>query len=286
MATAPALRTAPKALVLAAVLSVTAAPSVWALDCVPQQADILQMNLCNSGAAPCYEDGQAIPEATSLITTSDDPPDIVTVNEICLSDVEAADGGPGPLVEAMEQVHDEVDYNFHSSGVTCQDGTPYGNVVMVNGELSDFEPVEQEGDYHAQDSDPDALGEDGEDRGYACLEYPEFAACATHLSRHEETAGRQAEELMGLGGQMAGGNTISGGDFNLEYSEGGFWNDLFGDDSLNVQGCVPDGYYRKGNGGVMHIVSPDAFEFGDGGTIDMEHTDHSSLRIDVTIPCS
>src|SRR5215204_2495884 len=45
----------------------------------------LQLNLCNSGFASCYRNGQSIPEAQAVI--SNWYPDVVSLNEVCLSDV-------------------------------------------------------------------------------------------------------------------------------------------------------------------------------------------------------
>src|ERR1044071_6746003 len=46
---------------------------------------VLQMNLCNSGFAGCYDGGQSVPEAAAAIQGS--APDVVTLNEVCQSDV-------------------------------------------------------------------------------------------------------------------------------------------------------------------------------------------------------
>jgi hypothetical protein len=47
---------------------------------------MLQMNLCNSGLAGCYEGGRAVTEAYSKITAQ--RPDVVTLNEICAGDIQ------------------------------------------------------------------------------------------------------------------------------------------------------------------------------------------------------
>lgn len=47
----------------------------------------------------------------------------------------------------------------------------------------------------------------------------------------------------GLSGAV--GDTIVGGDLNLEYDKGG---------SLNVQKCVPNGFARKGDAGCNRLL--------------------------------
>ena len=46
---------------------------------------VLQMNLCNSGLASCYDGGASVPEAATVI--EDTAPDVVTLNEVCQGDV-------------------------------------------------------------------------------------------------------------------------------------------------------------------------------------------------------
>jgi hypothetical protein len=50
-----------------------------------QSSKILQLNLCNSGFAGCYQGGKAFGEGGSAIRLVS--PNAVTVNEVCLEDV-------------------------------------------------------------------------------------------------------------------------------------------------------------------------------------------------------
>jgi hypothetical protein len=61
--------------------------AIWLLPAANAQTTlrVLQMNLCNSGLAGCYEGGRSINEAYNRITGQ--RPDIVTLNEICSRDV-------------------------------------------------------------------------------------------------------------------------------------------------------------------------------------------------------
>src|SRR5690606_29976807 len=59
-------------------VTVDALPSGYAFE-------TLQLNLCNSGVASCYAGGRSIGEAISVI--ANESPSLVTLNEICRSDV-------------------------------------------------------------------------------------------------------------------------------------------------------------------------------------------------------
>jgi hypothetical protein len=89
------------------------------------------MNLCNGGAADCYEGDAAIGEAGGFIYALS--PDLVTLNEICLGDVK------DHLFQTMGEqwLGDWVYYAFwpawdrRTDGpYHCKNGDLYGNAVM------------------------------------------------------------------------------------------------------------------------------------------------------------
>ena len=83
--------------------------------------DVLQMNLCNSGWAGCYT-GRSVAEAASVIRARD--PDVVTLNEICRSDVHRLVRalGSASRVAAFQPAIDR----RTGEPVACRDGEPYG----------------------------------------------------------------------------------------------------------------------------------------------------------------
>lgn len=232
----------------------------------------LQLNLCNSGYAGCYADGQSIPEGVSLVTSR--RPDLVTVNEICEDDVVTA------LFPAMAEAwpNDYVFWVFapaarRSSGgpVTCMNGQRYGIGLVGHVAADGWAGFEFEGErYEPQDPDQDEM------RAWACaLATGNYYACVTHLANADHDAGfAQCSQLMSTivpqywgahGGELP---TIVGGDFNLTF--GG---------SPDVQDCVPTGWYRKGDGSVQHIIATDSFAFDSTEETDLEFSDHPAWLV-------
>jgi hypothetical protein len=241
------------------------------------------MNLCNSGKADCYASGLVIPEAGDLIRETE--PEQVTVNEICESDVDH-------LQSSLAEVWPN-DYTYSAfapamnleknEAILCTNGQPYGSAVL--GRLSVDQVVYGAMvTYEAQDGT-------AESRTAVCA-YPYFddiLACSTHLSAKSETVALdQCNELMHTAipellniyipdaiSKEPSGRTIVGGDLNLEYDKS---------DSQNVQLCVPDGYTRKGDGDVMHVIFSNDFEFVDTATYGITYSDHPALWIVLNIP--
>lgn len=227
----------------------------------------LQLNLCNSGFASCYRNGQAIPEAQTVISTW--YPDVVSLNEVCLSDVQ------NRLFPTMSQIW-SLDWTFYvfmpawnvanNAPYQCSAGRgQYGNAVLGHVLAEDWAGMTPYGGiYQWQASNTN------EWRSWACgAALGNYVACATHLaSNNGDAAMLQCNELLRTrvpGVWTASGYrpTVVGGDFNLKY--GG---------SPNIQNCVPSGWYRKGDGDVQHwfIRSELAFDFS--RTIGMTYTDH------------
>jgi len=236
-----------------------------------QTRRLLQMNLCNSGLAGCYEGGRAIDEAYGKITGQ--RPDIVTLNEVCSADVER-------LWEAMRsvwpgQVGDEVigktllfapalngntDQNYR-----CANGDEFGNGIIWHS--TDPTVIGTIGIYSNQDTG-------AEKRSFGCVNIMPSGpyACVTHLSASSEpVALAQCRELMSHIVATAAQSSVSafvGGDFNLEYDTA---------DAENVQNCVPGGFYRKGDGDVQHFIAQNALAFVSRTTIGMSYTDHRAF---------
>jgi hypothetical protein len=232
----------------------------------------LQLNLCNSGQAGCYADGQSIPEGVSVVTSR--RPDLVTLNEVCEIDVE------GELFAAMTEAWPD-DYVFwvfapaarRSSGgpVTCNNGQRYGVGLIGHVAAASWTGFEFEGErYEPQDPGQDEM------RAWACaLATGNYYACVTHLTNADHDVGfDQCSQLMSTivpqywgahGGELP---TIVGGDFNLTF--GG---------SPDVQDCVPTGWYRKGDGDVQHVIATDSFAFDSTEETSLEFTDHPAWLV-------
>jgi hypothetical protein len=239
---------------------------------------LLQMNLCNSGIAGCYEGGKSITEAYGKITSQ--RPDIVTLNEICAGDVSR-------LWEAMQSVWPG-EVGNDSLGKTllfapawnggtgqsykCANGDEYGNGLIWHS--TNATVMATTGIYANQDSG-------SEKRSFGCVHIMPSGpyACVTHLSAASEpVALAQCKELMshviGAASQGALGAVV-GGDFNLEYDTG---------DPENVQNCVPAGYYRKGDGDVQHFIAQNSLTFVSRTTLAMSYTDHRAFLMIVSSP--
>lgn len=210
---------------------------------------VLQLNICNSGRAPCYS-GRAIGEAGRLIRAR--RPSVVTVNETCRSDlapIRAATGYRGV---------------FTQSGIrTCVNGAAYGNAIFVSPGTSTG-AIERH-TYRAQDPDP-------ERRTLTCLLASAVTVCVTHL---DNVARReQAAEMKRLIGRHARrGPTVLGGD----------WNMRFGGDP-DAQDYVPAGMFRKGDGGVQHVLASGTLGFVRTRITALDWTDHPALEVTLRRP--
>ena len=232
----------------------------------------LQLNLCNSGFANCYAGGLSIPEGADLIYAT--APNVVTVNEICSSNVVELQG------QLREAWPDDWTYSVFMSAENeataqrykCKDSDAfYGSAILGRVEKGAWSGVKgYGGQYTRQDST-------NEGRIFACADVKgDMLACATHLAAKPaaDVALAQGKALMfdvipylrTL--TAATGKTIVGGDFNLKYGE-----------EVNVQDCVPNGFTRKGDGDVQHVIFSNALTFEDTKKYGLSYTDHDGFLV-------
>lgn len=235
---------------------------------------ILQLNLCNSGVAKCYDGGASVPEGASVIRST--APDVVTLNEICEPDVaqlasalSAAYAG-STVVWAFKAAQDR------NSGTAykCKNGTSYGIGLIAHVPAPYNGHQVFSGIYAAQDT------KSAEMRAWLCLSATgSYHACTTHLaSTSGSVALSQCKDLMTNivpAVRAAGGSApaVVGGDLNMKYRG-----------SPNAQDCVPGGFYRKGDGDVQHIMASTDLAFSSSRSIGMAHTDHDAWFIATTAP--
>lgn len=235
----------------------------------------LQLNLCNSGVAGCYQGGRSVGEAATVIQNN--RPDVVTLNEICQNDVVAlhatlsAAYPSGTVVWAFQAAG-----NRGTGGAyKCRNGQDYGVGILAHIPSGYAGYQTFSGLYPMQD------GSSNEQRAWLCVAATgHYFACTTHLTNNSGTiALNQCNHLTRtVIPQMhaaAGGAklTVMGADLNLRY--GG---------SPNAQSCVPPGYYRKGDGSVQHFIASGDLTFGSTRKISMRYTDHPGWFMAMTAP--
>jgi hypothetical protein len=230
---------------------------------------VLQMNLCNSGAAKsCYSFGVAVRQAVANIHRY--RPQVVTVQEICRDDVYAANGW-GPLAQAMADLYGSrrirVAFTPARNRMTgepyhgCVNGQEYGVAVIYHGTRGEV----HRGWYTNQ-------GRGGEVRTWSCAVVLErrLTACTTHLTINREVAMRQCRELMSIlaSASWATPQVIVAGDFNLASEPG---------KPTDVQTCVPPGYERHGDDAVQQVLYTAGVTWVEGRHEPMAGTDHPLL---------
>lgn len=236
---------------------------------------VLQMNLCNSGLAGCYDGGRSVPEAAAVIQNS--APDVVTLNEICQNDVVqlsstlASVYSGSTVVWAFKAATDR----RTNAPYKCKNGQDYGIglIAHIPGTYAGHQI--SSGIYASQDTTS------AEERAWLCVHATgSFYACTTHLASTSGTVAlNQCKDLMNNiipSVRSAGGGyapTVVGGDLNMKFNG-----------SPNVQNCVPAGYFRKGDGDVQHIMATTDLAFSSSRTIAMTHTDHDGWFVALTAP--
>ncbi len=238
----------------------------------------LQLNLCNSGIAGCYQQGRSVPEAGDLIVRL--RPDLVTLNEICRNDL------PDRLVPSMvtawpgDRIHQFFAPALRKdtgTPVKCTNGQDYGNAVIGRVPAAAYQGVKTwTGKYTSQDTG-------NEQRTYACVyAIGHHLGCTTHLSAFSEpVALAQCRSLLFdvipqiRAAEGFSGRTVAGGDFNLEYDTS---------DPENAQNCVPPGHVRKGDGSVQHVVFSNDLVFVSTQKYSMRYTDHPAFLVRLTRP--
>jgi endonuclease/exonuclease/phosphatase family metal-dependent hydrolase len=233
----------------------------------PHSLRILQLNLCDSGIAGCYT-GRAVPRAAAVIASV--APDIVTLNEVCRSDVAvlaAALGGGGrhTVGEFRPAIDRRTGEPFH-----CVNGEDYGIGLLVRVPAV---PVRVSGGvYPPQDTN------DPEERVWLCVQPTGGVnSCTTHLASTSATVAlAQCRYLLGtaLPGLESGGRndpTVLAGDFNL------------GD----LRGCLQAGDAQAGDGGVQHVIATPGATLAGAEDIDLARTtDHPGLLVTLVIVTS
>ncbi len=224
------------------------------------QLRVLQLNLCHSGVAGCFTGDAVMKKAVAVIKSVD--PGLVTLNEVCRDDVPYLAAQTGALDGRFTPA-----LKGDGTPVKCKNGDDYGN-----GLLSWFEPAWAKpvtGVYSTQSSMT-------ERRVWICMGYEGFVGCTTHLSTNGATALAQCKEFVGgpLATAAADGPAVMAGDWNLKYKG-----------SPNAQDCVPNGFYRKGDGAVQHLIASIDLGFLETVIIDMDGTtDHPGLEVRMTLP--
>ncbi|MEV4508446.1 endonuclease/exonuclease/phosphatase family protein [Dactylosporangium sp. NPDC049525] len=228
---------------------------------------MLQLNLCNSGHASvaCYRDGWSLAAAVQLVETV--RPDVVTVNEVCASDVvplRQALGNTGGAV--FQAVWDRAAADW----MRCSGGRGrYGVAVLARERLRAvgrgglFPPLLQARDVN-------------ELRGYVCGGFVSFVACTAH-PQSPRSGTERADAVVALAQcrYVAGGilprypgPAVFGADLNLTW-----------DGRAGAQRCVPEGWHRKGDGEFQHYLFSPAFEHVGTVTYPVRGTDHAALLV-------
>ena len=236
---------------------------------------VLQLNLCNSGVASCYQGGQSIPEGAAVIQSN--APDVVTLNEICENDVPQ-------LATTLANVYSgsTVVWAFKAAvdrrtggPYKCKNGQSYGIGILAHIPGTYAGHTTYSGVYASQDTSSN------EERVWLCVAATgSYYACTTHLASTSGTVAlNQCKYLMNTAipsVRAAGGGyrpTVMGGDLNLKYG----W-------IPDAQSCVPSGYYRKGDGDVQHIMATTDLVFSSSKKISMTKTDHPGWFVALTAP--
>lgn len=230
---------------------------------------VLQLNLCNSGMAGCYQGGRSVPEAAAVIAAV--RPDVVTVDEICRRNLTALGAAmrqafPGQFISwHFQPVHGRDD-----SISSCVDGDEYGIGIAVHLRPGSPRVVSRGAEY------PDQQGRRGERRVWECLYLTGTGyICATHLAAFNgDRALAQCRYLMNtaipqtqarLGGYFP---TVVGGDLNLT-DQG----------SPNTSDCLPAGWLRTGDGAFQHVLATADHTVVSVHRLAMTYTDHPALLV-------
>jgi endonuclease/exonuclease/phosphatase family metal-dependent hydrolase len=230
----------------------------------------LQMNLCNSGRASCYEDGRAIPEAIALISAR--RADVVTLNEICQDDVEdrlwpafAEFWSDDWTFYAFQPARDYLTGDYS----TCVNGALYG--VGLLGRM----PRARRESFTAFGARFPIQDEQVEDRVWLCAHSKgDYSACTTHLSAtRDAVALAQCKHLLSavvpaIVGSPRGAAVYVAGDLNLEADSGA---------AQDARNCVPQDYTRTDDGDVQHAMASQRARFTQTATLPMTYTDHDAL---------
>lgn len=205
---------------------------------------VLQINLCNSGLAPCFT-GDAVTGAIALI--DERRPSVVTLNEACAPDLQRIEAETG-YVSVFTQ----------SGSRRCRNGALFGNGLAFPPGTAPDEPEVVE--YTTQDADP-------ERRTITCVPASGVTACVTHLSPVGPARAQASEMASVVARHAARGPTVVAGDWNLS--------------AADAERYVPAGMFRTGDGSVQHVLATDGFRAGGTDTRRQGWTDHPVLQVDL-----
>jgi hypothetical protein len=250
----------------------------------------LQLNLCNGGTAACYKDNLVIQEA--VMTIGRLKPDLVSFNEICLGDLTInRTSDSTTLLQAMRKLWPS-DYVYHvfmpalqagtEDSFKCTNGESFGSALVFHIAPANDWGVAPYGFVY-----DDQLPTTTEWRTAACASvYYNYLACTTHLAagnNAKPVAMKQCNAMMNYiiptvkndaGVRLTSAPTLIQGDLNLKYDDG--------DD--NVQKCIPQGFTRKGDSDVQHIIISDDASFVDTNLVGMTYTDHVAFVANLKMP--
>jgi Endonuclease/Exonuclease/phosphatase family len=221
---------------------------------------------------PRRHDGRSVARAAAVIRAED--PDLVTLNEVCESDVTALEraladrGCGGATVSAFRAVVDR----RTGEAFRCRNGQPYGIGLVARLRPAAGEPAVVGGIYPMQDADQP------EERAWVCLTAGvALTACTTHLASSDATVARaQCSYLVetAIPAAHGGGDSapaVLAGDLNLR--PGG---------SPDLRSCIPDGRARVDDDGVQNVVATSEFAITSRRFVDMNGTtDHPGLVVDL-----
>jgi endonuclease/exonuclease/phosphatase family metal-dependent hydrolase len=242
---------------------------------------VLQMNLCDSGYAPCYS-GRSVAAAVAVFREVS--PDLVTLNEVCRDDVAA-------LRRVLAGVYQDgvIVSGFQAAGdrdsggqFRCLNGQPYGIgvVARVPAPYRGFSTDGAVYPAHAQD------GADPEQRAWLCLHATDhFALCTTHLTDTiPAVALAQCQYLLRTAvptvlARRGHRPVVLAGDLNLRL--GG---------TPDLRSCLPAGYQQVDDGDPRHLATQDLLATAGSRVrsrrlVDLHGaSDHPSLLVTLSLP--
>ncbi len=203
-------------------------------------------------------------------------PDVVTLNEICQSDVSTLQRAlavaiPGARVGAAFQAARD---RRTADAYRCRNGQPYGIGLISRWPSLPGSPGDA-GIYPSQDTN------DPEERAWLCLPVAAAQAitiCTTHLADTDRRiAAAQCRYVFGtvismMREQHPAVPVVLGGDLNLGPG-----------DSTYLGSCLPAGSAIADDGGVQHVVATPEFVVSTSQRIDLHAvTDHPGLLVTLT----
>jgi hypothetical protein len=235
---------------------------------------VLQMNLCDSGRAPCFSGGRAVSRAVALI--HEDRPDMVSVNEICRHDIRVLKQAMSAAFPAsvVASAFTPAQDRPTQAPVRCQNGQQFGDGVLVVVASPAVGVRSYSGVYPVQDPN------DPEERVWVCIDLAtRFSACTTHTaSTNRAIALDQCRYLLGsavptIRRRDGGDPIILGADLNLS-ARG----------SPSPQSCLPNGYHRTDDDALQDVVVSPGVGVRSHSAIDMQGTtDHPGLLVDAVL---